>query len=445
MSGVEINFDGLVGPTHNYSGLSEGNLAATRNRGLVSRPRAAALQGLAKMRVLMGMGVAQGVLAPQERPNIPLLRALGFAGSDAAVWAAAWAQAPAIARAAASASSMWAANAATISPSADCGDRRLHASAANLLTMLHRAQEAPAATRMLRAILGDQTHFAVHEPLPAHAAFADEGAANHMRMAAAHDAPGVEIFVYGRDVEIGPGTRFPARQARAAGEALARRHGVARAVLARQSPRAIEAGAFHNDVVAVSHETTLFHHEHAFADTPALYAQIRAAAKGLFEPVFIAVPESAVPLDEAVSCYLFNAQLIRAPGEAKLTLLAPIETRDSNRAAPFVEEMIARAQSTIGAVRYIDVRESMRNGGGPACLRLRVAMNEAERAAATQGFFLTEALADALEAWVRAHYRTELAPADLADPALIVETREALDALSRLLPLGGAFYDFQRP
>ena len=42
---TEINFDGLVGPSHNYAGLSIGNLASTRNAGQLSQPRRAALEG----------------------------------------------------------------------------------------------------------------------------------------------------------------------------------------------------------------------------------------------------------------------------------------------------------------------------------------------------------------------------------------------------------------
>ena len=32
MSGYEINFDGLVGPTHHYAGLSFGNEASTKTK-----------------------------------------------------------------------------------------------------------------------------------------------------------------------------------------------------------------------------------------------------------------------------------------------------------------------------------------------------------------------------------------------------------------------------
>jgi succinylarginine dihydrolase len=444
MSIVEINFDGLVGPTHNYAGLSEGNLASARNRDAVARPREAALQGIGKMRKLAALGLPQGVLPPQARPDMRFLRGLGFSGSDAEVWRSVWEHEQAIARAALAASAMWAANAATISPSADCADGRLHASVANLQTMLHRFLEAEQTERALRALMPDDACFAVHPALPAQAAFSDEGAANHMRMHGA--GQGVEIFVYGRSAQE---TRagFPARQTLEACRALARRHGLdaKRTIFARQAVEAIDAGAFHNDVVAVAHEQVLFHHEHAFADKAALYAEIREKAAGLFEPVFVEVSARNVSLADAVSSYLFNSQLVREPGAAALTLIAPSEVRENNKTASVVAEMAAAPNAAIGRVEYVEVRESMRNGGGPACLRLRISMNEAERGAMAQGFLLTDALADQLEAWVRAHYREELAPDDLADPALIAETQAALDALTRILPLGSEFYPFQRP
>ena len=445
MSAEEINFDGLVGPTHNYAGLSEGNLASERNRDTVARPRDAALQGLKKMQHLRALGLRQGVLPPHERPNITWLRSLGFAGSDGEAWESAWRTEPTIARAALASSAMWAANAATISPSADCADGRLHASVANLQTMLHRILEAEQTERTLRALLKDEERFAVYPALTPHSALSDEGAANHMRLCANQGAPGVEIFVYGREASE---TRvgFPARQTLESCRALARRHQLApeRTVFARQSSAAIDAGAFHNDVVAVAHENVLFHHEHAFEDKAALYANVREKARGLFEPVFIEAPAAQVSLEDAVSSYLFNSQLVRLPGDPGLTLIAPTEVRENNKTASYVAEKTSRAGAVLGRVEYVEVRESMRNGGGPACLRLRIAMTDAEKHAAAAGFFLDDGLAGKLEAWIGKHYREELGPADLGDPALVRETQTALDELTRILPLGGDFYPFQR-
>jgi succinylarginine dihydrolase len=396
------------------------------------------------MQRLRALGLSQGVLPPHERPNIAWLRSLGITGSDGEVWERGWKGEPTIARAALAASAMWAANAATISPSADCADRRLHATVANLQTMLHRILEGEQTERTLRRLLPDAARFAVHTALLPHDALSDEGAANHMRMAGGAGAPGVEIFVYGRKAsETKAG--FPARQTLQACQAIARSHGLdpARTVFARQASQAIDAGAFHNDVVAVAHEQVLFHHEDAFADKDTLYSEVRAKAQG-FEPVFVEVPRARVGLDDAVSSYLFNSQLLRLPGASSLTLIAPTEVRENNKTASVVEDMIGEPGAAIGRVEYVEVRESMRNGGGPACLRLRIEMTADERAAAAQGFFLDDALAVKLEAWIKAHYRDELAPGDLGDPSLVTETQAALDELTRILPLGGDFYPFQR-
>jgi succinylarginine dihydrolase len=340
---------------------------------------------------------------------------------------------------------MWAANAATVSPSPDCADGKLHVSVANLQTMLHRRLEAKQTEKTLQTLLGDETHFTVHGALTAQQVLSDEGGANHMRMAAGPGTPGVEIFIYGRGGE--EATRgFPARQTLEASRAIARRHQLsdARTVFARQSGEAISAGAFHNDVVAVAHEHVLFHHEHAFADKEALKAEIRAKASGMFKPIFVEVTSREVSLEDAITSYLFNSQLIRRPGQGKLTLICPTETRENNQTAAVVHQIINEPNGVIGAVEYVEVRESMRNGGGPACLRLRMQMTRAERAAAAEGFFLTDALGVQLEDWVRAHYRETLAPADLADPSLVDETQTALDRLTKILPLGSDFYPFQR-
>jgi len=445
MSAVEANYDGLIGPTHNYGGLSEGNVASAANRGAVSRPREAALQGLEKMKLLQMAGHVQGVLPPHERPAIGSLRQLGFAGSDRDVLERAWRDAPALVRRASSASAMWAANAATVSPSPDAGDGRLHLSVANLVAMPHRALEAEQTERALRAAFPGEDRFQVHPALPPQADFSDEGAANHVRLCADHGEPGVEIFVYGRSIhDSAPRSRFPARQTREASEALARRAGLdpRRTVFIRQSAEAIDAGAFHNDVVCVGTKTCLFFHERAFEDKAQAMADIRAAADGLFEPEFVEVPDAEIPLADAIASYLFNSQLLTWPDESRLLLLTPAETDETPSTHRYMGRLL-KANTAIGRWSVVDVRQSMRNGGGPACLRLRVALTEAERAAAHPGMILDHARYEALKAWIGRRYREELAGDDLGDPALLDESRTALDELTGLLGLGEAFYPFQ--
>lgn len=436
MSAVEVNFDGLIGPTHNYGGLSDGNLASANNAGEVSNPREAALQGLEKMRMMVRAGLTQGVLPPLDRPNLRFLREMGFSGTDVEIIDKAAKSAPRLLKVAYSASAMWTANAATVSPSADTADERVHLTVANLSTMLHRSLEHPETLRNLKSIFGNGDRFAVHAALPGHADFADEGAANHVRLCAEHDAPGVEIFVHGRDAgEEMAG--FPARQSRLAGHTIARRHGLTeeRVVHLRQSREAINAGAFHNDVVSVGSLDTLFQHEKAFADQHAAEAAIREAAEGLFEPKFVIVPEAEVPLADAIRSYLFNSQLLKMPDEDRLVLVAPTETEETESTRAFCEAMVA-GNGPIGRVHYVDVRQSMRNGGGPACLRLRVVLNEHELAAVKKGLILDEARIDVLQDVVRRTYRDRLAPSDLADPELIGEVRKAREELYVALGMG---------
>ena len=442
-SAVEANADGLIGPTHSYAGLSPGNLASSLNKGEASNPRAAVLQGLDKMKTLADLGLPQYVLPPHERPDIPFLRTLGFTGTDAAVLERAWKEAPGFAAAACSASPMWAANAATVTPSADAADGRVHFTPANLHTNLHRSLEHQQTKRALDALFPDPARFAVHDALPAVAHLADEGAANHVRLCAEHGAPGVNLLVWGREAFEPWADAFPARQTHEASQAIARRHQAARPVFPRQSRAAIAGGTFHNDVVCVGALDTLFFHELAFEDTAGTKAAIRAAANGLFDPQFVEVSNADLPLADAISSYLFNSMLVQIPGEDRLTLICPTETRDNPRSHA-VAQGLAASNGPIGSVRYVDVRQSMRNGGGPACLRLRVVLTGAEQAATNPAMRLTDTLHTRLSTWANRWYREALRPADLADPQLLAESRGALDELTAILDLGSGFYPFQR-
>jgi succinylarginine dihydrolase len=440
---VEANFDGLPGPTHNYSGLASGNLASERNKSLVANPRRAALEGLAKMKALADRGYAQAVLPPQERPDVAALRALGFAGDDAALLRAAAREAPHLLAACSSAAAMWVANAATVSPSADTSDGRVHFTPANLVSHFHRSLEAATTTRVLRAIFADARHFVVHDPLPAAPQLADEGAANHTRFVSSAGVSGIELFVYGRTgftADALVPRRFAARQTREASEGVARRHGLApeRTLFVQQLPDAIDAGVFHNDVVAVGSGNVLFCHERAYVGQDALLAALHERVGAAFTP--IVVPDREVPLERAVSTYLFNSQLL-ARGDGSLLLVAPAECQEDASVRALLERL-TRGEGPIREVLTFDLRQSMQNGGGPACLRLRVVLTAEERAAIGARIWLDDKLFTVLTAWVERHYRDRLTPADLADPALLTESRNALDELSRLLGLPNV-YPFQ--
>jgi len=443
----EVNFDCLVGPTHNYAGLAFGNLAAMRNKKAPSNPRAAALQGLEKMKGLAILGLKQGVLPPQERPDLGVLRRLGFGGGDAQILEEAYRYDPALLAACCSSSSMWAANAATVSPSPDTNDERIHFTPANLVSFFHRSIETASTTRILKTIFSDQGSFAVHEALPSVLQFADEGAANHTRLCRLHGERGVEIFHYGKEAGgngEGPG-KFPARQTRQASEAIARRHLLeeGRCLFVKQSPEAIDAGAFHNDVVAVGNENVLLYHEKAFADSPRVMEEIRKRF-GEFcgeNLELIEVKESEVPLAEAISSYLFNSQLVTLP-VGSMALVAPMECRENAKVSGFIDRLTGSG-SVVRAVHYFDLRQSMQNGGGPACLRLRVVMSEDQMARTTGRVYLSHELSGKLKAWIEKHYRERLELDDLRDPKLLQESRAALDELTGILGLG-SIYDFQR-
>ncbi len=413
----EINFDGIIGPTHNYAGLSHGNLASARNAQAVSHPKAAALQGLAKMQANRALGLEQAYLLPHNRPNPVWTQAmaLDLASAPSHLRATAW-----------SASAMWTANAATVSPAADTLDGRCHLTVANLATMPHRAHEWPETLRQLQLAFADDRHFAVHPPVPV--PYGDEGAANHMRMAARHDAPAIEIFVYGR-----AGGIFPARQHREASEAVARLNGVKNAIFAEQAEAAIAAGAFHNDVVAVANEHVLFAHELAFADPEGLFNAIRHS---LPEAEIIIVPAADVSLAEAISSYLFNAQLVTLPeGQSQdaqeMALIVPTECMTSPAVSRYLEGLV-RANGPIRRVIPVDVRQSMANGGGPACLRLRVV---ADPATVDQRFMLDDAKAALIAGVIEAYWPDAMTADDLLDPATATGCIAARAALLEALGL----------
>lgn len=448
---TEVNFDGLVGPTHNYAGLSLGNTASTGSAGGVSSPKRAALQGLAKARALADRGLPQGILPPQARPDTRALRALGVGRDgdpDEDVLRAAWDRDPALVALVSSASAMWTANAATVCPSADADDGRAHLTPANLRSMPHRSIEAGPTTRILRAVFPDPDAFAVHDPLPMGGAFDDEGAANHTRLELA--GRGVHLFVHGRgggggggggDAGGGAGPRtFPARQTLEASEAVARLNRVPpdRCVFARQRPEAIDAGVFHNDVIAVGHGNVLLHHEAAFADEDGTLGRLAELGGGGL--VAIRVTERQVGLATAVRTYLFNSQLVTMP-EGHMALVAPEQCREDPDVRRFVDGMLAHGGNPVEEVLHFDLLQSMKNGGGPACLRLRVPLTGEELAKVAPGCLLTDALHRELVRWVGRHYRDELAPADLASPALLQEGRRALAELADVLRLPPSLWE----
>ncbi len=407
----EANLDGLVGPTHHYGGLAQGNVASQVNALTLSNPRKAALQGLDKMKLLHELGIVQFILPPPVRPNPafydPLIK-------DIAELSVLF-----------SASYMWRANAATVTPSTDSGGK-MRVTPANLLSHRHRAQECPETTALLKTLFSDPGCFGHYPPLPVEQQFADEGAANHMRLAASHGSSGVHVFVYGKDMDNPDANQplhFKPRATKQGAELIAGHHGLdpALTVFVQQNPEAVDRGVFHNDVIAMSNEYVLISHEKAWVGQAAFLSHCKSL---LPELMAIEVKDREVSLGDAVATYLFNSQLITLPG-GSMVLIAPSECEERKETRRWIDALIADDRNPVNQVIYCNLRESMKNGGGPACLRLRAVMNEAECAAADRRYRYSPSLHARLSAVIERHYRDRLELRDLEDPDFAQEARAA--------------------
>lgn len=444
MDVFELNLDGLVGPTHHYAGLAEGNIASMANAQTVANPQAAALQGLEKMRFLHALGLKQALLPPHQRPNLHLLYQLGFHGSPSQQISKAYKEAPQLLSAAFSASGMWAANAATVSSSLDTEDNKVHFTAANLISNLHRHQEAPFSSLLLQRLFNQDTYFRHHPPLPPSLVTGDEGAANHNRLCKRHNTPAINLFVYGKQAlgkALDSPTHYPARQTLEASHAIVRSHGLnpAKVVYARQNPKAIDQGVFHNDVISVTNESVFLVHEDAFTEQTLVYDELKRKAD--FDLQIIEFKRDEISIEDAVSSYLFNSQLLTLP-DSSMAIVAPKECENNERVRKALADRVSDPLNPVSHLHFLDVKQSMRNGGGPACLRLRVPLHENELAAMHQGVLINEPLLIKLREWVLKHYRTHLTTRDLIDPQFLDECFTALDELSQILQLG-SIYPFQ--
>lgn len=427
----EWQFDGLVGPTHNYAGLATGNLAAAHNAGMVSNPRMAALQGLEKMLFVRNLGMKQAFLPPHYRPLVGELKRLGFRGTLGEILDKAYTQAPGLLSALYSSSFMWAANAATVTPAGDASDGKTHFTPANLMSHFHRSVEAPFSQRLLHRIFHNKKLFAVHAALPSVDIMADEGAANHMIAISNNDRVGLNIFVYGKSHGMLHKTqKHPARQQREASEAIARLHGLdaTKIMYLQQSPEAIDKGVFHNDVIAMNTTSLMVVHEHAFI--PEHRDHLRAYFETRPELQFVEVLANELSIEDAVSTYLFNSQLLELPNK-NFALVSPSECSNHAGVRGVVDRLMG--QGALQQVHYLDVRESMRNGGGPACLRLRIVLDTEREQSMHQGIVLTDEKYLLLRRWVETHYRDRLQFSDLRDPAFVAELDVAYEALAQII------------
>lgn len=445
MNFYEVNFDGLVGPNHNYAGLAEGNLASAKNSNMTSYPKKAALQGLEKMRLLNSLGLKQAVIPPQARPDLQELKKFGFEGNDKELLSQTAEKAPELLAAVYSSSAMWTANCATVTPSADSEDNKVHLTPANLVTNFHRSIEGDNSYNFLKKAFHDSSKFAVHPPLPKSEEFSDEGAANHIRFSKTHSSQGIELFAFGKGKGYPLSSRFKARQDINACKAIIKSHKLKQenSVLAMQSLTAIDAGVFHNDVISTGNEDLFILHEFAFENQQDVKKELLEKFQNLTgkELFFEEIQNEDLRLNDAVASYIFNTQVVTLPDNS-MVMIAPLECREINSAVTAIEKIIA-GPSRLNKVIHADLRQSMQNGGGPACLRLRVQLSEEEFTKIHQGVVFNETLDQKLCNWVNKHYRDELNPSDLLDFKLVEEIRTALDELTQILDLG-SFYHFQK-
>lgn len=447
MQASEYNFDGLIGPTHNYGGLAYGNIPSQINRYAVSNPRQAALQGIRKMRLLMSLGIKQGFLPPQPRPDIKALYEHGFHGTERQILEKVSSINFDLLVKFSSASSMWSANAATVCPSADAQDERLHITPANLISQEHRAIEARQTAVILKNLFPQGYSFNQHPPLPAEEELSDEGAANHMRLCEKYPLKGLQIFVYGKSADLPAQDlpqRYPARQSLKASQTIALTHQCdkARTMFVRQNPQAIDRGVFHNDVIATANENVLFFHQESFVEQKEVLRVIKEKFSALSRgPLYLLeVKSDQLSIKEAAAAYLFNAQLVSV-NDGAMVLIAPEECQEKR-----IQEIINKilmADNPVKKVYYVNLRQSMQNGGGPACLRLRIVLNEREQSFINTAYILDEEKTGILEAWVKKHYREQLRLDDLRDYSFVQESYTALDELTKIFQLG-SIYPFQQ-
>ncbi|KZZ41168.1 hypothetical protein A3759_02970 [Thalassolituus sp. HI0120] len=420
---IEVNFDGLIGPSHNYAGLAIGNVASQQHAQQISYPKKAALEGLTKMQWMIDAGFVQGFFPPHFCPRIELLHQLGYCGNLSEQLKRAN-EIPGLLARIYSASAMWAANAATVTPSTDTLDGKLHITAANLYSNDHRKLEAKQTLKALSTVFSSSNYFTVHQPLPDLKIFSDEGAANHSRLY--DDDNYVHLFCYAKNEAE---QIYPSRQSLAASQSIARFHKIpiTHQVFIQQSSDAINAGAFHNDVVAVANANVLFFHEKAYDKSSRKDAFRKIGSLIDFKP--IEVTEQQVSLNEAVKTYLFNSQLLNDPtNKNSMRLLLPAECQHNKSVRRYLDTLIQDYSQPIRKFDFIDVRQSMDNGGGPACLRLRVALTVKELSLVDQRYLLDVKKIEQLQQCVNTFYPDSIVPeqlqqADLAEQCLLANQK----------------------
>ena len=436
----EVNFDGLIGPTHNYSGLSEGNNASKENYSSPSNPKKAALQGIKKAETLISYGSQQGFFLPHERPFIPGLKKLGFNGTDEEILSLAFRHSKVLLNNFSSASSMWAANAATISPSPDTQDNKIHLTPANLNSMFHRSIETEFTYQQCKIIFPKE-YFEIHNPAVSISGYGDEGAANHLRISKSDNEKGFEIFVYGES-GFKIDKTLVKRQALEVSRSIAINHklDMENTFFLQQKHQAIEEGSFHNDIVSLSNKNVFIAHEDAFQNRDDLKKMLNILESKIDNFQYIEISNSEIPLKDIISSYLLNSQLITNV-DNEMQLILPEEVKAYDNCLSWLDKL--KQISDVKLFDYVDIRQSMMNGGGPACLRLKVILNDEELESLNQNFLMNNERLESIKLLIEKEYRDVLYPDDLKDPSLLDESRRILDELTKIFGTG-SIYEFQK-
>ena len=354
--------DTIIGPTYHYGGLALGNTHSLDHKHVVANPKKAALQGLSKMKLLRDHGISQYVLPAYVRDYKGLVQGYyNNQGDFEDNLKRLYDENLDIFSSFFSASSAWLANAWTMTPSIDSSDGRYHVSPASLNACFHRQLDVKQTIAILTNRLCSKTYITCHHPSP----FFDEGAANMIRLSAG--GKGLYLFVSGSSDT----KRFKSRHDKRSWQRLVSQHQLDPdyVIYLTQHPDAIDAGVFHNDVISFGVDDLLVVHENAFVDQPNYCDTILERYFSCFgtDLTLIQIPDSILPLKDAVNSYFFNSQLVRKDDNRYL-LLVPSRCKGLPVMDYFVSIVAKKWESQL-EIMVCDVEESIKNGGGPACLR----------------------------------------------------------------------------
>ncbi|OJU81432.1 MAG: hypothetical protein BGO10_01885 [Chlamydia sp. 32-24] len=425
--GIELNLSGLPGLTHHYGGLSYGNILSMEHNQFRSNPKMAALQCLELMNTLRKLNIPQIVVPPQERPLFSILKNLGFKGDDSKILKTVFETDPKLLSQCSSSSFMWTANMATVTPSSDSKDNKVHITPANLQTTFHRSLEVEETCHFFKKLINNSPYFCLHDPLPKHKRFSDEGGANHIRFCLEFEQIGTHLFVYGKNSQ-----KFPQRQSEDAFLAIERLHQLKPhiSIFAIQNGRAIDAGVFHNDVISFGNQNLFIYHEDAFINTTEIVEKL---SKTFYDNTksslnLIKVRDEELTLSDAVKTYFFNSQLITLKDQS-MALIAPAECELHPKAYALTQRLLNDPNIPISSIYFINLSQSLWNGGGPACLRLRLVLKEEELESINQNFILSEELYHSLKKWIHTFYPDKFILKDLINEEFLENNKKALKEL----------------